>query len=644
MTKVSPLSAGDVKGDGTGTGGYGPRSSRAARPELAKSSGGLGRCRRCHFSRAERVVLWVLVVLLFGVGTYMFVEACMRLDMLQRSTSCKCQMKDFQAAQTYVVPGDPEPTCADVLGLVVAAACMPSSQYKGGILFVQNWMPAYTESYSSPTGTVPVDKRFRCCPLTLTDMCAFEEQGLFCDNFALIRQNCPAAPWPCYFLNLKAIVAEDRDLRPEELFLGDPQEKINTFASVGAFLFFLGFIVLLCLYKRQVAACLFKCCQRLLTKVLGERRASSRTEKQKRSFAFELALLLPPEFRTTKMKELVSNHSATSIQRAFRGYRARKAFKELIVRLSKDGDGRLVIYKQRCKEEDARDPTRVFAKWAQHWEKGVCSDMLAPDLSHGPRPLRGLLYDTGDSNQFKRLVANRVVSGPGEKVERVEVAFMDFAEDLDHIFRVTTKETGSRLMVSTKPSHHMATAYGLKKGQLVIKANGLTWPETDGRHLLGEIKTAARPVFLLLEGLPDPIDTHLDGIQVRRAQQLFTPSASPCLSPAWSQASTVMSSASVFRKARQRSKSQTRGGSGSDGEAGDVLLPGEVPKREGGPRRAPDTSERGLRCSRSGSPVTRPPVLDVSETGSSLHPLASPESKSPKRVRTARARGSGSPT
>jgi len=513
--------------------------------------------RRCYLSQGPRSCLWCLGFACFGMAFYLMTQASTAVDLAARSTQCSCLINDFQAAQILPEPGEEAVTCETMDGFFVAVRC---ESYKGGLVYVQNWMPEYIESYHSATGFVAKHAAFSCCPKSLDDLCAFQEgdYSLFCDDWGKIRSDCPSAPWACYVVDMEEKLLLG-DLKPPDLMVGDTGG--GAALVMGAFILVVaGALLVLFLLKRFWMASLKRVLYRYLPGVMDakiELTPGSRVGEA----AFQIALAIPRRFRTRSLQDLVDVHAACRIQRVFRGFISRKRFTELIDRLVKDGDARAIMLRQKDTHMMKTDPAKMTRRLAARFERG---DRLRMPPGSGPAPVRGLLYDTGSPQTFRRMVCARVASEPGEPSERIEVALNDRVAGFLECLRVVGDGRGGKVVVQETPPQHISEDYGLARGQRLMRVGDLTWPATTGYDLLWALHAAPRPVFLVFEGParnPDPPNAQ---VPTRRAPTVRSPSGrsphSRSRSPAHSFSSTWSPTSPV-----------------SDAESTRLLLPGAVP-------------------------------------------------------------------
>lgn len=467
-----------------------------------------------------------VLVTLAGCGLVGYGSTVM--EVAARCTQCACRIRDFQADRLFPADNEPIPTCKTHGGFVVTALCEDSQ-----FVLVENFTASLGHS------------AFVCCPIFADDFCSSQDPVTlrFCDNFK--TPGCPSAPWDCYFERLEEKLAAGGSLPPEDLIVGNIMQRAVAFLGTGVATFFVGF----CLLFWVTRGFWFRLIKRFRGKSARELKEEAFVAAPTQEEKLSIARSLPYKQRSPAMFDLLSRTAAVTIQRFARGRLARRRVRQMLQRLVKDGDPRgrklLNLLFDDGPTEGAQDAySRGVRKLARRFEKrGQANSLLrAQGLADAPpSPGSGLLYDTGGTTAFRRTVRSRIVSAPGDPVERIEVALAKASPMLDGAIDVTPPSAGSKALVRRRPPSVYTDLYGIRLGHQLVKVGELEWPETPGEELLLALASRPRPIFLVFEredqGEESPASSPSRGRrqpmankakqQRHSAPELFSPPGSP---------------------------------------------------------------------------------------------------------------------
>lgn len=383
-------------------------------------------------------------------------------------TQATCQIAGLQAdaERTVVATGR---SCERQCGFYLRASLL-----NGASFYVMNWMPKYQDSYSSPTGLMPEHPAFSCCPWETGNCCAYEDlsSGLFCDNFGLVRKDCPKAPWPCYFSTEDLDkVKQDRTsggaVPGSSLRVGDSQNS-HELLSDGLILVALGALSLTCMMPRIYLFPILR-----LWAFLTYASPSP-------DVFHSIAKYLPPQMRTPAMQLHVETCAAKVIQRQWRRYRAKETFREVVQ----------IVVQERIKMLPWKLPTH---------------EQVYGPKSRKTLPGQHLLYDTGDPSTFRRVVHARKMDAPTPGRQRIEVLITKNAAWLADLLCIDADHLGRELppRISVPPPKAFADMYGIRAGHHLLKVGKLEWPSQTSGILVKAVRSSRRPVLLMFE-VPSP--------------------------------------------------------------------------------------------------------------------------------------------
>lgn len=416
------------------------------------------------------LVLIAVGASLAGIGTSAYYS---RGDVIQ----AMCSIGGYQGDMERLIASD-VPTCQTSCGFYVQAKVGKTTY------LVNNFMPEYRASTQNPSGFAAVHEVFSCCPTSANDCCAFQEgsSGLFCDSWGGLNQECPSGPWPCYFPNLEEYRASGR-LPGSVLEIGEGGGATLKPVYIGMGLVAAGLIAISCMWPSKWTYP----CRKAAWALFHSR------------LYWRLARRLPPKYRAGWVQLQLEDEAARKIQ----GFYRRLMVRQKIYNTIRE-------HLARC--DKARAFEAKVADWTKDKMHGPFSSKLAPSK---------FFYDTGNGATFRRVVHSRVVSDPGARLERLEVALNKETTWLANCLQEGGKDRWGRetpAYIAEDLPRAFADVYGLRRGHRLLKVGRLEFPQFSNQQMLAAVRNLRRPTVLLFEGEPaddmDPIVRSKDGLAI----------------------------------------------------------------------------------------------------------------------------------
>jgi len=335
----------------------------------------------------------------------------------------------------------------------------------------RGWTPAFHSTYRTGAVVVPKHHGFSCCPTRqVLDCCAFYDgpSQSFCDNWGARLPDCPIAPWPCYVKNAREYAREllqngFRDIPPRDVVEGSCEEWILHIGIAGA-LAVVGIVV-------------------FLSQLLS-------------GYAWK---------RLPRQKE--KDQAAIVIQSWVRGILVRRSHVGQRVKARRARSRTLANRrKHRIAHEIALSPPTEPPPLPGCTTADSTPPIISP-LPASQNPFQQYLKDTGSGH---RLVQSRIISLPGEAMERLEVALLPTEGPLGAELALPNQDDEDPgPFVRRVKNGSRAEACGLQKGHRLASVGGQRVDATKpwkSAHLLSaprsELITA---IFELPLAAPIPV-------------------------------------------------------------------------------------------------------------------------------------------
>jgi hypothetical protein len=303
------------------------------------------------------------------------------------------------------------------------------------IFVTYGWSPAFHTTYSTghSSGHIVVPKHpgFSCCPTRqVLDCCGFFDKvsDTFCDNWGASQPNCPVAPWPCHLKNAASYVNHNVGaISPHDLQEGSCQEwKLYlgiaaALAGIGMFMF-------------------------VLEVLPGSQQRMKRRPGQKERD--EAARVIQSWVRGSLVRR-----SAVGERVKARRARAKSLLKRRKHDFAFSLPGQCESVAALAKSEALKATPRIIAP-----------------LPASQNPFQRYFKDTGTGH---RLVQSRVISLPGDPIERLQIALspMDGQLGVKLVLPKQEDEDPRPVVQHVKPGSK-AEACGLREGHRLTSVAG----------------------------------------------------------------------------------------------------------------------------------------------------------------------------
>jgi len=511
----------------------------ASNPEIRR------RCKRLQ-------VIWMTTasMVTFGVGIGLLIFSMM--DLAKMATASRATCKIYEYATPSDAPFNPLASWKDQCSYCAFVIQVKSEEH--GLFMVNGWTPEFGPTYQSEHKAVMTHEQFKCCPTeSPLDCCQFyhEDTASFCDNFgSYVDTSCPVNPWTCHFFDLEEKLSAG--IRPEDLHVGDTEGSYPLLLAgivmtpLGTFLLLwfgpcfqrfwhiprvrrMSNSVRLCIAcfvpdrfktedqwrridQRNAAIVIQRWWKAKFARIKARRQRILDLQRQDELFGInpglekvlrETAAPTRSESKSSaapKGPKMFGDKSSSTIieekpQATTIPFGALDRMSDSTSDIAEESS-----WAKMCAGEKMVQANRFFQKF---WEAERNPQVGIPLCGPAP-PAPRLIYDTGSAANFRKLGNHRQVSGPFDKLERIEVIVSSEVEEIVKILRAPHKNTkgDTRYTVGEITKGTIVESMGLAPGLRLQKVGKLQFPNAAGDELMQALREGPKPVVLMFEGSP----------------------------------------------------------------------------------------------------------------------------------------------